>query len=100
MTQKLSAGADCYTTYQNPATTTGRACMEGQMWFRIYRAIYNFLTRRGFDICWAKWVLLMDGIGYDDTIKTDPDCDWCGCCHKWHEPMGDYIHFPGRIEAK
>ena len=31
--KELPSGADCYTTYQNPATTTGRESMEAPMWF-------------------------------------------------------------------
>ena len=71
------------------------------MWFKLYGYLYDYLTRHGADICWAKWVLFMDGYGWPDNgFKTDPDCDYCGCCHKWHEPMGDYIHFPGHTNEQ
>jgi hypothetical protein len=74
MTQKLSAGADCYTTYQNPATTTGRACMEGQMSTTVER-VKEHAQALSIDGQVGKWLPLRGLLAFLSSLEKER-CVW------------------------
>jgi len=69
-------------------------------WYRFQCWSFNYLDKKGFDLCWPKWFMFTGHLSLpdDNDFRTISGCDYCGHCMKWKEPIGEYVHFPGYIE--